>query len=374
MIYLDYAADTPADPIVVHAFSETALAYGSNPNSVHKLGTMARERLIEGSRKIAEFLGVKDTEIIYTSGATEANNLAIKGIAGEYKSKGRHLITTYLEHSSVTGPFTALEQLGYEVDYVDILENGQIDTEHLEELLREDTILVSVCYVDSEIGGCQPISEIGELLQKFPNCAFHVDATQAVGKIPISTKNIDLMTFSPHKFYGICGFGALIKKEHLRLETQIHGGISTSPYRSGTPVITGVAAMEKAMELVFRNLEENYDYVKELNEIVRKELSGYKKIRINSNEKGSPYILNISIAGYKTEEFQRKLEEFEIYVSTKSACCAVNTPSRPVYAVTKDRKAALSTLRISFSHKTEKSEIAEFLSVFKKCYEALCTA
>lgn len=372
MIYLDYAADTPADPLVVGVFSETALTYGANPNSVHGLGTMARDRLMKGTKKIAGFLGVKETEIIYTSGATEANNLAIKGIAGEYKNKGKHLITTYLEHSSVTAPFTVLQQGGYEVDYIDILENGQIDIEHLEELLREDTILVSVSYVDSEVGGCQPIREIGEILQKYPNCSFHVDATQAVGKIPISTKYVDLMTFSPHKFYGICGFGALIKKEHLRLETQIHGGISSSPYRSGTPVLSAVAAMEKAMELVFENIEKNYNYVKELNEAVRKEFAGYKKVKINSSVEGSPYILNISIPGCKTEEFQRKLEEFEIYVSTKSACCAVNTPSRPVYAITGDKKAALSTLRISFSHKTQKNEIEEFLSGFKKCYEDMC--
>lgn len=369
MIYLDYAANTPVDEQVIDIFTDVTRKFIANPNSTHKLGELALERLKESSRNIAKLLKVSENEVIFTSGASESNNTAIKGIANYYKKYGKHIITTYLEHSSVNGAIAYLQNNGFEIDYVEILENGLIDLENLKGLLRDDTILVSICYVDSEVGITQQINKLGELIKNYPHCCFHVDATQAVGKIPVNFENVDLVTFAPHKFYGLNGCGVLIKKEKIILEPLIHGGISTSAFRSGTPALGMIVAAEKALTLSYDNLEHRYHYVKTLNKKLKDQLQKYSNIQINSNDNSVPFILNISMSKVNTEQFKMAMEDYEIYVSTKSACCAPNTASRPVYALTKDRKRALSTLRISLSHLTDESDIDVFLEVFDKCYK-----
>lgn len=366
MIYLDYAANTPVNDVVLETFCEISKKYIANPNSNYMLGIEAKQRLSESTKQIASLLGVKENEIIYTSGASESNNLAIKGVASKYKKYGKHIITTFLEHSSVTGAIGALQNDGYEVDYVDILENGLVDFEHLNKLLREDTILVSICYVDSEVGIKQDIEKIAQLLNSYKNCFFHVDATQAVGKIPVSATNIDLMSFAPHKFYGLNGCGVLIKKENVMLEPQIHGGISTTPFRSGTPALALAVSTEKALSLAVCDMESRYEYVNQLNLKLKEHFKKYPNININSTKNSVPFILNLSIKGVKSEIFQKELEDYGIYVATKSACCAPNTVSRPVYALTKDKKAALSTLRISLSHLTTNEDIEVLLDCFDK--------
>lgn len=371
MIYLDYAANTPVNDEVLQTFSEVSREYIANPNSTHKLGKLAKERLDKSTKKIAELLKVNENEIIYTSGASESNNLAIKGVAEHYKRNGKHIITTYLEHSSVNGAMAALQNSGYEIDYVDITESGLVDLEHLKELLRDDTILVSICYVDSEVGIMQQVDKIGDIIYKYPHCFFHVDATQAVGKIPVSFSNVDLITFAPHKFYGLNGCGVLIKKDGVILEPLIHGGISTTSFRSGTPALNLIAATEKALFLVCSEMETRYEYVKSLNKKLRESLMKYPRVRINSTINSIPFILNISITKINTEQFKMVLEEHDIYVSTKSACCAPNTVSRPVYAITKDKKISLSTLRISLSHLTSLQDIELFLEYFDDCYKKL---
>jgi cysteine desulfurase len=371
MVYLDYAANTPVDETVLQTFCDVSTAYIANPNAAHPLGRAAKARLDQSTEQIAGLLGVQESEIIYTSGASESNNLAIKGISGAYKKQGKHIITTYLEHSSVSGAATALQNNGFEVDFVDILENGQVDLSHLKELLRDDTILVSICWVDSELGIKQPIGQIGELLSHYPHCFFHVDATQAVGKIPVSFADVDLMTFAPHKFYGLNGCGVLLKRENVLLEPLIHGGISTTAFRSGTPVPAFAAATEKALALALPNLQARYKAVERLNQKLRQAFREYPRIKINSTDQAVPFILNISLKGAHTAELQEELGEQEIYVSTKSACCPPNTVSRSVYALTKDRKLALSTLRISLSHLTTMEEIDTFLSCFDRCYQKL---
>ena len=368
MIYLDYAANTPVNKEVLDTFNEVSLTYIGNPNSPHHLGILASERLQQSTKQIASLLGAKENEVIYTSGASESNNMAIKGIATSCRRNGKHIITTYLEHASVTGPITVLQNDGYEVDFVDILENGQVDLVHLKELIREDTILISICYIDSEVGVIQPIEEISELLYSYPNCNFHVDATQAVGKLPVIFGKIDLMTFSGHKFYGLNGCGVLLKKDSVILEPLIHGGLSTTTFRSGTPMLALATATEKALTLSMDQLEIRYNYVKQLNNKLRDAFVKYKDVRINSPKEGSPFILNISIKGINTSNLQSELGQYEIYVATKSACCAPNTVSRPIYAMTKDRKRALSTLRISLSHLTSTEDIDRFLECFALCY------
>lgn len=231
MIYLDYSANTPADPAVLDAFCETERRYFGNPNSTHPAGRAAQAEMARVTDGIAALLGVLPEEIIYTSGASESNNLALKGIVQASRHVGKHIISTALEHSSVGGALSALQQQGCEVDLVDIRWDGTIDLEHLRELLRRDTVLVAVCAVDSELGTVQPIREIADLLKDYPNCRLHVDATQAVGKAELVLGGVDTMSIAPHKFYGLNGSGLLIKKKDLVIKPQIHGGGSTTPYR-----------------------------------------------------------------------------------------------------------------------------------------------
>lgn len=360
MIYLDYAANTPVDMEVLDTFYDATIKYVGNPNSPHDLGTMASERLNQSTKKIAKLLHGKENEVIYTSGASESNNMAIKGVAHNYKRYGSHIITTFLEHASVTGPFTALQNEGFEIDFVNITPEGQVDLKHLKELLREDTILVSVCYIDSEIGTIQPLVEIYQLVKEQSHCYFHVDATQAIGKIPVTFECMDLMTLSAHKFYGMNGSGVLLKKESVFLEPLIHGGLSTTTFRSGTPTVALVVSTEKAMELAIEHQLERNNYVRGLKESLTVFFEPIPDIRINSPKTGSPFILNLSIKGVNTNRLQQELNKKEIYVATKSACCAPNTVSKPVYALTKDRKMSLNTLRISLSHRTTQEEIEKF--------------
>ena len=371
MIYLDYAANTPVDLKVMDCFVETTNKYIANPNSAHLLGREAKESLDRISENIASLLGVNASEIIYTSGASEANNLAIKGIVQAYKQNGKHIISTCLEHPSVSGALTYLQALGYEIDLVDITAAGLVDINHLKELLREDTVLVTICSVDSELGVRQPIDEIGKILEAYPNCFFHTDATQAIGKIPVSMTVADCITFTPHKFFGLNGCGVLIKKEPVVLNPLIHGGTSTTIYRSGTPVIGLAASIDKALELSITHLQERYQLVKENNEYLKRHLLNYKKVRINSTEFSIPHILNISVQGVKAVLFQEALELEGICISVKSACSVSGAPSRPVYAVTKDKKNAMCSWRISLSHLTTMKELELFLEAFDRCYHKL---
>ncbi len=371
MIYMDYAANTPVDQEVMSCFMEESNRYIANPNSAHSLGREAKTRFDELTEHIAGLLGVKTPEIIYTSGASEANNLAIKGLVQTYKHCGKHIISTCLEHPSVSGALTYLQSQGYEIDLVDITSEGLIDLEHFRELLRKDTILVSVCMVDSELGVRQPIEAIANILEEYPNCHFHTDATQAVGKIPVLPDIADCMTFTPHKFFGLNGCGVLIKKENIVLEPLIHGGTSTTIYRSGTPALGLAASIDKALELALLNQKERYNKIKVFNDEIQSHLKKFKKVKINSTDYSVPHILNISVQGVKAGVFTNALEQEGICVSVKSACSVPGSPSRPVYAVSKDKKNAMCSWRISISHLTTKEEIKSFLEAFTRCYDNL---
>lgn len=234
-IYLDYAANTPVDPEILETFNKATLKYFANPNSTHELGQEVNKKIEETTNNIMELFQKetnldKNTEIIYTSGSSESNNLAIKGIAQSYKENGKHIITTFLEHSSVSSPLTYLKEQGYEIDVLNITSDGKVDVEHLKSLLRQDTILVSICYVDSEVGIVQPIHEIASILKQYPNCFLHVDCTQGIGKVKLDLQDVDLISFAPHKFYGLNGFGGLIKRQDIVLEPLINGGASTKPF------------------------------------------------------------------------------------------------------------------------------------------------
>ena len=371
MVYLDYAANAPVDEEVLEVFNEISKKYFANPNATHKLGLEAKKIIDDSTENIAKIFKILPEEIIYTSGASDSNNLAIKGICESYKSKGKHIITTPLEHNSITAPLSVMQNAGFEVDVVPVTKEGLINIEELKNMLREDTILVSVIAVDSEIGLKQPVEEIGKLLKDYPNTFFHIDASQAIGKVDIDLTNIDLMTIAPHKFYGINGFGALIKKKNVSLVPIINGGKSTTVYRSGTPVTAMVVALDKALDIAYSNMKDRYNYIKELNQIVKDRLSNYDGVHIISTENSVPHTLNIAIDNIKSLEFAKKLEDYDVYISTKTSCCPSETPSKLVYALTNDKNLALSSLRISFSHLTTKEEINIFLDAFDKCYKEM---
>ena len=370
-IYLDYAANTPVDKEVLDTFNEATLKYFANPNSTHSLGVETNKKIEEETSRIMQMFKIEanlndDMEIIYTSGSSESNNLALKGVAQTYKENGKHIISTFLEHSSVSSPLTYLKEQGYEIDIVNITRDGKIDIEHLKSLLRNDTILVSVCYVDSEVGTVQPIHEIAEILKQYSNCFLHLDCTQAVGKVQMNLEDVDLISFAPHKFNGLNGFGALLKRKDIALEPLINGGASTTIYRSGTPVIGQICALDKALQITFDNFEQRYKYVKSLNEKLRQAFAKYKNVKINTIFGENPFILNLSVLGTKAIELKNKLEEYGICVSIKSACTVTITPSRIVLSMTHDRKRALASWRISLSHLVTEEEINEFLEIFDK--------
>lgn len=359
MVYLDYSATTPVDRRVLESFDRTTLEYIANPNSLHKEGLKAKELMDAATHQVASILKVKDNEVIFTSGASESNNLAIMGVIQE--SSGKTIITTKLEHSSILSSVNYLKQNGYNIKYVKVKANGQVDLDNLKELIDNDTILVSICEVNSEIGIIQNVDEIGKLLKEYPRVLFHVDGTQAVGKKHIDLTNIDLYSFSAHKIYGLKGVGCLIKKENIELVPIIHGGKSQTVYRAGTPPLALIVSCAKALRLINDELDSNIDYVKELNKKLVDGLNKIPGVIINSNENCVFQIVNISIPGIKPETLLHALEEDDIYISTKTACSSDDAISLSVYTLTKDEERAKSSIRISLSHLTKTSEIDFFL-------------
>lgn len=371
MIYLDYSATTPVNKDVLDSFVKASLEFPGNSNSLHTLGVRCNKLIESATKQIADIFKIKETEIIYTSGSSESNNLAIKGVCMKYKNRGKHIITTHYEHSSIYGPLSYLQSEGFEVDFVDSDEFGLVDLKHLESLMREDTILVSINAINSEIGILQPIEEIGKIVKKNPKCFYHVDLTQAVSKVDINLENVDLASFSAHKFFGIKGIGGLIKKEKIVIEPLIHGGKSTTIFRSGTPAHPLIVSLAKALRLACDNMENKYNKVLELNNYLKEKLNKYDNVYINSNDKCIPYILNISIINIKPETFLHALEKYEVYISTQTACSSSNSLSKSVLDLTKDEARAKSSLRISLSYLTTKDELDKFIEIFDKCIKEL---
>lgn len=369
MIYLDYSATTPVDDRVLDTFVKVTRDYIGNPNSLHELGVKAKKLIDASTKQIADILRVKESEVIYTSGASEANNMAIKGICFKYKNRGKHIITTTLEHSSVLEVFKYLESEGFEVSYAKLDENGVVDIDELKKIIRDDTILVSICSVNSEVGVRQPVEEIGLLLKDYPKLYFHSDVTQSIGKEKVDFTNIDLASFSGQKFYGMKGVGCLIKKETIILESLIHGGKSTTVFRSGTPATALIVSLAKAMRLAYENYEEKRRKVSELNKYL---IDGLSKLNIdiNSNDKCIPHIVNLSLRNIKSETMLHALEKDNIYISTQTACSQGNY-SLAVFSVTNDKEKASRSIRISLSHLTTKEEIDKFIEIFKNNLDKL---
>ena len=370
MIYLDNSATTMVDDRVLETFNKVCKNYPGNSNSLHSLGIKSKELQEYATEKISNLLGVKPSEIIYTSGASESNNTVLKGVASKYKNRGNHIITTPLEHSSILETCKYLESKGFIIDYVKIKDNGLIDIEDLERLLTDNTILVSVAYVDSELGIRQDIDTISKIVKKHPKCYFHVDATQAIGKIKVDPTSIDFISMSAHKIFGLKGIGLLIKKDNIVIDNLIHGGKSTTIYRSGTPALPLICSLMKALELVIPNIDKNYEYVSSLSRKIKDNLKKYDNIHINSTENSIPYIINFSVIGVKPETFIHTMEEEDIYLSTKSAC-STSDVSLSVDSIYHNREISMSSIRISLSYKNTEEEIDKFIKAFDKIYNKL---
>ena len=370
MIYLDYSATTKTDDEVLDTFVKCSKDFIGNPNSLHKLGVDSKNMIDKSTEQITNLLNINDYDVIYTSGSSESNNLAIKGICEKYKNRGMHIITTSLEHSSIYGPIDYLIDNGFVVDFVDLDESGKVDLKDLENKITDETILVSINAVNSEIGIKQPIEEISKIVKKHPKCFFHSDMTQAIGKVKIDVNNCDLVSFSAHKFFGIKGIGVLLKRKKISLVPLIHGGKSTTVYRSGTPCLPLIVSLSKALRLALLDIDKKYSYVEKLNKELKEKLSSFDKVKINSNDTCIPHMLNISVLGIKPETMLHALEKYEIYISTQSACSSGNI-SKAVLALTHDKKRAESSIRISLSYKTTEEEIKEFLDKFEICIKEL---
>lgn len=369
MVYFDYSATTFVSDEVLEAFSNACKNYRGNPNSAHDLGVKNNSRINEATNSIAKVLGVKPSEIIYTSGASEANNLAIKGVCKA--NNGKHIITTMLEHSSVIAPINRLGTQGYEVDFVKLRNDGTVDLDDLEKLMRTDTVLVSIAAVDSELGIKQDLGAIHDVIKRYPGCYFHVDATQAVGKTIINFNDADLISFSAHKFFGIKGIGGLIKKEEVRIEPQIDGGKSTTRYRSGTPALELIVSLEKALLSAYSNFDRKLQIVKDINNDIKQFLNVYKDVVINNTSQSIGQIINFSMLNGKAEKMIKMLNEREIYVSSKSACSASDALSKTVMYLYNDEKRANNSVRVSVSYVTTQKDVETFKKVFKECYERL---
>ena len=368
IIYLDNAATSKVYPEVLDSYNQITLKYFANPSSIHKLGQESN-RLLEKSREqILSLLNLTHHEVIFTSGATEANNLAIKGYALANKSRGNHLITTAVEHPSVLNTFKALEKYGYEVTILPVNKNGIIEVNSLKEAIKDNTILVSVMSVNNETGAINPIKEIGELLKDYPKIAFHVDMTQAIGKIDIPLENIDMFSFSGHKIHALLGSGALIKEKKIILEPIAHGGGQENNLRSGTNTLALSATLAKALRISLKEQKENYNKVSNLRDYLVSYLKDNPDLYcLNSLDNSNPYIVNFSLLNHKASVVVEALSNKGIMVSSLSACHSKNEDySYVVLAMNNDMKLAHNTIRVSFSYENTVDDVNALIRGLKQ--------
>jgi cysteine desulfurase len=324
---------------------------------------------------VATLLGVQQGEIIFTSGGTEGNNLAIKGAALANKHKGRHIITSSIEHPSVLESFKQLEEFhGFSVTYLPVNGEGIVSLEHLEKAIRDDTILISIMHVNNEVGTIQPIAEIGQML-KNQNILFHVDNVQGITKVPLDLKNanIDLCTISGHKFHGLNGSGVLFKRSGIDLLPLFSGGSQELQMRSGTESLAGNVALAKALRMATEKAAKKGQHLENLHKQLRVKLMNIKGVVVNTPLKNAaPHIINFSVPAVKAEVLIHFLGEHDIYVSTTSACSSRSkTSSKTLLAMNKPQDIAKSAIRVSLSYESNEEMILTFIDTLSKGIEKL---
>ena len=370
--YFDYASTTPVDPRVADKMYECLKLDGNfgNPASrSHEFGWKAEEAVEKARMQVASLVNADTREIVWTSGATESDNLAIKGAARFYKDRGNHIITSKIEHKAVLDPCRQLEREGFEVTYLDPNEDGVITLEMLKEHIKDETILVSLMHINNELGSVTDIEEIGNFTRE-NNIIFHVDAAQSTGKVNIdlSNLNVDLMSFSGHKTYGPKGVGALYvrRKPRVRLEALIHGGGHERGFRSGTLATHQIVGMGEAFKIAQDEMEKDNKLIKKLSDIFYKEISEIEEIFLNGNEKNKvPNITNVSFAYVEGESLIMALQD--VAVSSGSACTSASLePSYVLRALGRPDELAHSSIRFSFGRFTTEEEVRSVAETTKK--------
>ncbi|EFU42073.1 Cysteine desulfurase [Paenibacillus vortex V453] len=367
MIYWDHAATTPPFDEVVDTMSEVMKKHYANPSALHRSGEAAAKLLRRAREVCAASLDVLPSELVFTSGATEGNNMAIKGSAMQYSSRGRHIITTGTEHPSVYECCKQLESLGWEVTYLPVDAAGVVDLDVLKEAVRKDTVLVSIMHVNNESGAIQPLADIGRIVKEVNSrTLFHVDGVQGFGKLPvgISEWQADLYSLSAHKFNGPRGMGVLYVKQGVQLFPLISGGSQENGLRAGTENVAGAVAMSKAMRLSQERQPELYARMMELRELLFQGIRKIPGLVLNSNELDAPHIIHFSYPGLRPEVMVHALEEMGMLISTKSACSSkLSEPSRVLLAMGKSMEVASSGIRISLGKEHQLGDAARFVEV-----------
>ena len=375
MIYFDNAATTQTQPEVIKTYMEVATKIWGNPSSLHNLGTQATRILEASRRQIAELLGKESKEIFFTSGGTEGDNWVIKGVAFEKAHLGKHIIVSAIEHPAVKESALWLKTQGFEVDLAPVNTQGFVDVSALETLIRPDTTLVSVMAVNNEIGAIQPIQEISQLLADKPTISFHVDAVQAIGKVPTEqylTDRVDFASFSGHKFHSVRGVGFVYIKAGKKIAPLLTGGGQESDKRSTTENVAGIAATAKALRLTL-DKDKATDSQKQLaamKQILVDELSKYQDVTVFSGmENFVPSILTFGIKNIRGEVIVHAFEDHQIYISTTSACSSkAGKPAGTLIAMGVPQKLAQTAVRVSLDDDNDMGQIEQFLTIFKQIY------
>lgn len=371
MIYFDNAATTRPSLAVLECFEKENEQCFANPSSRHAYGREAYRKLENARLAILKSLSLSnDYRVLFTSGASESNNLAIKGIAKEYLRRGKRIITTQVEHPSVLETFRSLEKEGFEVIYLPTKEDGTVDPETLKENMNKETILVSIMATNNETGSNNDILALSKIVHSFPKAFFHVDVTQAIGKRDLPYSSIDLFSFSGHKIHGLKGTGALVLKKNITLLRQIDGGDQEYFFRAGTDNLPGDETLAVALEEATKNLQDNIAHAKEISSFLREELEKNDEILMNSPLEGSPFILNFSLKRKKASVVTEALSHEGIYVSSVSACNSKGEPiSYVLEAMGFSKERAMNSIRLSFSRENTLEEAETFLNTLQNILE-----
>ena len=373
MIYFDNSASTKPYAEALETYVQVASKILGNPSSLHRLGDQATRILDASRQQIADLIGKKSDEIFFTSGGTEGDNWVIKGVAFEKAQFGKHIIVSAIEHPAVKESALWLKSQGFEVDFSPVDKKGLVDVEALAGLIRPDTILVSIMAVNNEIGSIQPIEAISEFLADKPTISFHVDAVQALAKIPTEkylTERVDCATFSSHKFHGVRGVGFVYIKSGKKITPLLTGGGQERDYRSTTENVAGIAATAKALRLSMEKLDIFRSKTGQMKAVIHQALLNYPDIFVFSDEEDfAPHILTFGIKGVRGEVIVHAFEDYDIFISTTSACSSkAGKPAGTLIAMGVDKDKAKSAVRLSLDLENDMSQVEQFLTKLKLIY------
>lgn len=374
MIYLDNCATTKPRDKVVKGMIEALEMDFANPSSLHRLGMSSERKIKDSRRTIAQFLKADEREITFTSGGTESNNIALQGIINKFTRKGKHIITTNIEHPSIYKVLKHYESLGYEITYLNVNKSGLIDLDDLRHSIRQDTILISIIHVNNEIGVKQDIEGISQIIRESKSQpVLHVDGIQSFGKVDLNLKKIDTFSFSGHKVHGPKGIGGLYINKNLKLDPIVYGGNQESGMRSGTENVPGIIGLGEAVKILLDKGKEERDHIHNLkNYFIKRIEDEIEDVKINTSmdEMSSPYIINVTFKRTRGEVLLHYLEDKEIYVSTTSACSSQGTAkSHVLQAIGLSDKEIEGTIRMCLSYEISKEDIDYVIDILKDSVE-----